>query len=311
MFLHQSERDAYVMQGIHGEFKNSAYLKTINSRTFDNNDHGLTWKLAELELLAVVEGAKVFVQGTYFLEGDGLIILYTYDFIKHIEQVIHNDHFAVLDEYIETLVSDIEDVNERDIERDILKGHALDVLKPGHAYFARNVLNGDVGANFAMFKAVRLANPAYVNSRFVIGGLEAIKEETNTLSVLKCVDAQMIAAFIAELPAYSQACNDFSDEWLFRAPRPWASLADIKSFKKQNSEIVGLPILNFFKMHSVSFPTWALLAEEIFILSPSSAAVERVFSLLRDKFDSQSIQCLIDYITASLLLCANKRELPV
>ena len=66
MFLHQSERDAYVMQSIHGEFKNSAYLKTINSRTFDNNDHGLTWKLAELELLAVVEVAKMFVQGIYF-----------------------------------------------------------------------------------------------------------------------------------------------------------------------------------------------------------------------------------------------------
>ena len=253
----------------------------------------------------------MFVQGTYFLEGDGLTIMYTYDFIKHIEQVIHNDHFPVLDEYIETLVSDIEDVNERDIERDILKGHALDVLKPGHAYFARNVLNGDVGANLAMFKAMRLANPAYVKSRFVIGGLEVIKEETNTLSVLKCVDAQMTAALIAELPAFSQACNDFSGEWLFRAPRPWASLADIKSFKKQNSEIVGLPILNFFKMHSVSFPTWALLAEEIFILSLSSAAVERVFSLLRDKFDSQSIQSLIDYITASLMLRANKREPPV
>ena len=98
----------------------------------------------------------MFVQGTYFLEGDGLTIMYTYDFIKHIEQVIHNDHFPVLDEYIDTFVSDIEDLNERDIERDILKGHALDVLKPGHAYFARNVLNGDVCKVIRASKSVRI-----------------------------------------------------------------------------------------------------------------------------------------------------------
>ena len=57
------------------------------------------------------------------------------------------------------------------------------------------------------------------------------------------------------------------------------------------------------------FPTWASFAEDVFILSPTSAAVERLFSLLCDKFDDKSKQSLIDYITASLMLRGNKRQL--
>ena len=86
-------------------------------------------------------------------------------------------------------------------------------------------------------------------------------------------------------------------------------MAEVKSFKKARSDPVGLPILEFFRNYSTSFPAWAELAEDIFILSPSSAAVERVFSVLRDKFDSKTLQALVDYITASLMLRANEREI--
>ena len=78
-------------------------------------------------------------------------------------------------------------------------------------------------------------------------------------------------------------------------------LAEAKSFKKERSGPVGLPILQFFKHYSTSFPAWAGLAEDIFMLSPSSAAVERVFSVLRDKFDSKTLKAPIDYIAASLI----------
>ena len=86
-------------------------------------------------------------------------------------------------------------------------------------------------------------------------------------------------------------------------------LSDVQSFKKIHHDSVGLPILQFFERFSAHFPTWASFAEDVFILSPTSAAVERLFSLLRDKFDDKSKQSLIDYITASLMLRGNKRAL--
>ena len=58
-----------------------------------------------------------------------------------------------------------------------------------------------------------------------------------------------------------------------------------------------------------TLPPWASFAEDVFILSPTSAAVERLFSLLCDKFDDKSKQSLMDYITASLMLRGNMRQL--
>ena len=140
-------------------------------------------------------------------------------------------------------------------------------------------------------------------------GIDALKAEVQTLLVMKCVNQERIEALVSELPAYTHSCTDYAGQWLFRAPSPWTTLAEVKSFKKARSDPVGLPILEFFRNYSTSFPAWAELAEDIFILSPSSAAVERVFSVLRDKFDSKTLQALVDYITASLMLRANEREI--
>ena len=104
-------------------------------------------------------------------------------------------------------------------------------------------------------------------------------------------------------------CTEYAGDWLFSPPTPWTTLSDVQSFKKIHHDSVGLPILQFFERFSAHFPTWASFAEDVFILSPTSAAVERLFSLLRDKFDNKSKQSLIDYITASLMLRGNKRQL--
>ena len=45
--------------------------------TFDNQDDGEAWELAELELVCCVEAGRPFVQASYFLEEDGLICTHT------------------------------------------------------------------------------------------------------------------------------------------------------------------------------------------------------------------------------------------
>ena len=203
----------------------------------------------------------------------------------------------------------IEDVALREEERTMLTQHCMEVLEPGYEYFKKNLLAGDVGVNLPLFKAVRLANPAYVKHALASKGIEALKTQVQRLIVMKCVHENRIQALLAELPSYTHHCTEYAGDWLFSPPTPWTTLFDVQSFKKIHHDSVGLPILQFFERFSAHFPTWASFAEDVFILSPTSAAVERLFSLLRDKSDDKSKQSLIDYISASLMLRGNKRQL--
>ena len=90
MLVHREHRETFLFNSFHGEFCDSAYIKHMYSATFDNSDNGRAWQKSELELVAVAEGGRPFVQATYFLEGDGLVILFVYDWLKHIELFIQN-----------------------------------------------------------------------------------------------------------------------------------------------------------------------------------------------------------------------------
>ena len=52
---------------------------------------------------------------------------------------------------------------------------------------------------------------------------------------------------------------------------------------------------------------WSQAARQILLVQPSSAASERVFSLLRNSFGERQHSSLQDYIEASLMLQYNKR----
>ena len=69
-----------------------------------------------------------------------------------------------------------------------------------------------------------------------------------------------------------------------------------------------MQILGFWDQHcKEGFEEWGKIAQEIFMLAPSSAAVERVFSFLRDKFVGGAHGALIDYIRTAIMLRANGR----
>ena len=61
-------------------------------------------------------------------EGAGLVMLYVYDWLSHIQAFIENEHFPLIDSYIGAQVEDIEDVVEMELQRAELKMHAAAVL---------------------------------------------------------------------------------------------------------------------------------------------------------------------------------------
>ena len=62
-------------------------------------------------------------------------------------------------------------------------------------------------------------------------------------------------------------------------------------------------VLQWWSRHAREVPCWASACKQILLLQPSSAASERVFSLLQNSFGSQ--QVLEDYIEASIMLQYN------
>ena len=69
-----------------------------------------------------------------------------------------------------------------------------------------------------------------------------------------------------------------------------------------------IDILQWWKDNEQTLPHWSAACKQILLVNPSSAAVERVFSLLNNSFKKQQELSMEDYIESSLMLQYNKRN---
>ena len=69
-------------------------------------------------------------------------------------------------------------------------------------------------------------------------------------------------------------------------------------------------LLQWWKSQELLLPHWATIAKSILAVQPSSAVVERAFSLLNSGFNDQQEQSLQDYIEASAMLRYNTNYNP-
>ena len=65
--------------------------------------------------------------------------------------------------------------------------------------------------------------------------------------------------------------------------------------------------LEWWKINTSVLPHWSQVAKKVFLVQPSSAAAERVFTLLKSSFNEQQDNSLKDYVESSLMLQYNNR----
>jgi hypothetical protein len=88
-------------------------------------------------------------------------------------------------------------------------------------------------------------------------------------------------------------------EWLKSELPNYAALAeDVSS---------AIDPLTWWKDHENKLPQWASACKRVLLLQPSSAAAERVFSILSNSFNSQQESSLEDYTELSVILQYNNR----
>ena len=95
------------------------------------------------------------------------------------------------------------------------------------------------------------------------------------------VDSECVVALQAELPTYLALAADVS--------------SDINPLK-------------WWKDHHEELPKWSSAALKVFLVQPSSTAVERVFSLLKNSFGEQQQSSLNDLVTATLMVQYNRKN---
>ena len=105
--------------------------------------------------------------------------------------------------------------------------------------------------------------------------------DVDSLSNFPFIDAETIEQLMTELPLYLAKCADTDANFC---------------------------ALKWWKTNSPELPTWAACAKKVLLVQPSSAAFERVFSLLNSSFQEQQDAALQDYIEASLMLQYNRKQ---
>ena len=223
-----------------------------------------------LELAAVVDIGVHFVKATYLLEGDGPLIFNTY---QRLQEVL-NACMAVHQPNVHAVATSIADGGEGNVEN--LKRWARARVQPGISWFMHK-FNVELEPMLQAFKFAKFFRPFQVQSLHV--DAMAVEE----LRRFPFIDHPTVAALQGELPTYLAACDGCRD----------VNDAERVAWWRDREQLL---------------PHWASVAKKIMLIPLSSAAAERVFSMLKAAFSEQQDAALADYLHASLMLRYNRRK---
>ena len=225
----------------------------------------------QLEIAMTVDWGEPFVKACYFLEGDGPLALECYESITKVSATIQVGHTPNVQAVARQLTGGAPPSSPQHQQ---LIAYAKACVQPGLDYFERQ-LGSSLKAPLAAFKCARLFSLQKIN--LIQPDANALAQELAVVPFLNI--AHVVAGLTAELPDYLVRAADTSPNF---SPLEW------------------------WKQNASALPNWSEAARKILLLQPSSAAAERVFSLLNSSFGDQQDNSLQDYIESSLMLQYNK-----
>ena len=209
----------------------------------------------QLELAAVVDYGERFVKATHDLEGDGPLVLRCYEVLSILNASIHTAHFPKVVVVADKLVGR---GSAACVQQYMHYGKSC--VKPG--LFVSKFGNDLSGSGLA-FKAAEFFLP------------------------WKVIEIQLTAASADDLKAYP-----FLNEQTI--------LGNLKCelsiyMAKAAGVIPDVEVMAWWRNHSSELPYWSNALKKVLLVQSSSAAVERVFSILKSSFGPQQDHSLQDY----------------
>ena len=235
-------------------------------------------QILRLELALIKDVGEPIAYFCNHFEGDGFLSPYAYD------------HWYKLNEHLRSVVYRFAEADHestvRSVAREFAPGNLQDEQNMVEATIKKaevvlEKLESDTETRFSeslqTFRGCRLVGYQFVRETT----LEALQEEIIFVQYLP-IGARLIEDLEAELKTYKNIADhhngedDDEDDWAF------------------------------WRRYFIRLPAWYKLAEEAALVMCSSAAVERVFSLLNNSFDDSQQSSLNDYKESSVMIRYNE-----
>jgi len=208
-----------------------------------------------------------FVKTTYNFEGDGFLLPLAFDELDNLISLCNSPN-DVLRAAGET---DLKDSREW--------------ILPALSYFSKR-MNEDCASRLLVLRRARIFNPL----RVLDVGVK-IDEIESLATIFPWLEFQngLISQMIVEWAKYKSRAKDF-------AVPPGISFAERASM-----------IWDWWMRQRVNLPAWSSAVALLALVQPSSAAMERVYSIVRRQFDDKQTKSLMDYVEGSVMLEYNNR----
>ena len=232
------------------------------------NDQGKLRKL-KMELAITIDAMHPFVKFTYELEGDGPLVLIAYERISTLHHHVSSEHYPNV-----LAVASSSSAGNLSHEQQLI-AYAKNCAAPAYDYF-REKFDNDLKPIVQAFKTARYFVPSKIHE------LNPTSLDIDSLTAFPFLNVNsIIDGLKSELPAYFTAAEDVSS---------------------------GIDVIEWWKLHEHELPNWAYAFRLVLLVQPTSAAAERVFSLLSSSFGAQQASSLEDYVELSVMLQYNRNR---
>ena len=194
----------------------------------------------KMELAVTVDCMEPFVKATYNLEGDGYLALEVYERLSTLYIAITSKHMP------NVKVMDKAEAGGNSSHEQRLLDYAEVCVTPAYDYFKAK-FDHDLKPALMAFKSAHFFSPSKINT------IRPSPSDINDLSVLPFLSSPVIEELKKELPDYLAQAEDVSP---------------------------SVDPIVWWRDHAHKLPHWSQACKFITLIQPSSAAAERVFSLL-------------------------------
>ena len=233
-------------------------------------DDPATARDLEIELAAMIDAGKHFIQATYYLEGDGPLVFGCYERLSALA------HAIAIESYPNTEAKAGQHSRGNIALYNQLVAQAKACINPGFRFYQQKFSVQFLNIVRA-FKAARLCCPVQVQA---LRPTAASVQELKQFSFI--TDAQVVQ-LVEELPNY-------------------LAIADGAVVETEEGKV------QWWATHAAALPNWSTAVKKILLVQPSSASAEQVFSLLQNAFNKQQEGALEETVETSVMLRYNDNK---
>jgi len=256
------------------------------------------FRLIHIQLAVVVDISKPLRECTYLLEGDGPLVFLLPEIIRRCELDLELGWNTMDFPNIQKVIDSVKDhrppipeAPQPQIEdnKDAWIYYCKSLAQPCYDYFKEKVVGHPT---MDLFRAAMYGNPEYM-CKYSVTSTQELRDAVQPLVAIKFITKELVNSMVQELAEYQLVCDEAST---------WTTLTYQQRLEK---------IEDYWAVKRTKLAAWTEFARTCMLLQPSSACVERAFSILKYIFTDQQRTSLGDLIETTLMLRYNRKDLAI